>query len=164
VYGAANKFCTGPTGAAKAGQKSLLPAREPNEPTKKETFLYVLKPCFPQFQQSQLGPPLSSLSGRTVDGPDGGAADEVRVLLVHRLQLHPHLEPVHLGRGRLLLEAPAIRDGATIRVADPDPNSIRIQSGQWIRIRIQEGKNAPKKEKKIKKFHVSKCWMFSFES
>jgi hypothetical protein len=27
------------------------------------------------------------------------------------------------------------------RVADPDPNWIRIQSGQWIR--IQEGKNEP---------------------
>jgi hypothetical protein len=24
------------------------------------------------------------------------------------------------------------------RVADPDPNWIRIQSGQWIRIRIQD--------------------------
>jgi hypothetical protein len=34
---------------------------------------------------------------------------------------------------------------ARIRVADPDPNWIRIQSGQWIRIRIQEGKNYPKK-------------------
>jgi hypothetical protein len=60
------------------------------------------------------------------------------------------------------------------RVADLDPNwiriqsgqwiRIRIQSGQWIRIRIQEGKNDPQKLKKIKKFHVLKCWMFSFES
>jgi hypothetical protein len=33
-----------------------------------------------------------------------------------------------------------------------------------IRIRIQEGKNDPQKKKKIKKFHVLKCWMFSFES
>ena len=38
-----------------------------------------------------------------------------------------------------------------IRVADPDPNWIRIQSGQWIRIRIrnpvriQEGKTDPQK-------------------
>jgi hypothetical protein len=29
------------------------------------------------------------------------------------------------------------------KVADPDPNWIRIQSGQWIR--IQEGKNDPQK-------------------
>ncbi len=27
----------------------------------------------------------------------------------------------------------------------PDPDWIRIQSGQWIRIRIQEGKNYPQK-------------------
>ena len=61
----------------------------------------------PDPPQNVMDPQHSSLSGRTVDGSDGGAADEVRVLLVHRLQLHPHLEPVHLGRGRLLLEAPA---------------------------------------------------------
>jgi hypothetical protein len=29
----------------------------------------------------------------------------------------------------------------TVRVSDPDPDWIRIQSGQWIR--IQEGKNDP---------------------
>jgi hypothetical protein len=50
------------------------------------------------------------------------------------------------------------------RVADPDPDLIRIQSGQWIRIRIQEGKKYPRKKKKIKKFHVLKCLMSSFES
>jgi hypothetical protein len=33
----------------------------------------------------------------------------------------------------------------TDRVSDPDPDRIRIQSGQWIRIRIQEGKNYPQK-------------------
>jgi hypothetical protein len=34
----------------------------------------------------------------------------------------------------------------------------------WIRIWIQEDKNGPqKKEKKMKKFLVLKCWMFSFE-
>ncbi len=32
------------------------------------------------------------------------------------------------------------------RVADPDPDWIRIQSGQWIR--IQEDKNDPQKLKK----------------
>jgi hypothetical protein len=33
--------------------------------------------------------------------------------------------------------------GMVVRVADPD--WIRIQSGQWVRIRIQEGKNDPQK-------------------
>jgi hypothetical protein len=35
-----------------------------------------------------------------------------------------------------------------------DPDLIRIQSGQWIhiRIQIQEGKNDPQKYKKIKRF------------
>jgi hypothetical protein len=33
------------------------------------------------------------------------------------------------------------------RVSDPDPDWIRIQSGQWIR--NQEGKNDPQKKKKI---------------
>jgi hypothetical protein len=39
---------------------------------------------------------------------------------------------------------------------------IRIQLGLWIR--IQEGKNDPQKYKKVKKCHVLKCWMFSFEA
>jgi len=39
----------------------------------------------------------------------------------------------------------------------------RIHSGHWIRIPIQEGKNDPQKIEKMKKFHVLKCWMFSFE-
>jgi hypothetical protein len=30
----------------------------------------------------------------------------------------------------------------------------------WVLIRIQEGKNDPQK---MNKFHVLKCWMFSFE-
>jgi hypothetical protein len=30
-------------------------------------------------------------------------------------------------------------------------------------MRIQEGKNDPPKYKKLKNFHVLKCWMFSFE-
>jgi hypothetical protein len=32
-----------------------------------------------------------------------------------------------------------------------------------IRIRIQEGKNDPTKIETIEKFHVLRCWMFSFE-
>ena len=32
-----------------------------------------------------------------------------------------------------------------------------------IRIRMQVGKMAYKNREKIKKFHVLKCWMFSFE-
>ncbi len=41
---------------------------------------------------------------------------------------------------------------------------IRINLSCWIRIRIQEGKKKwPTKKKKVKKFHVLNCWMFSFE-
>ena len=50
---------------------------------------------------------------------------------------------------------------------------IRIQSGQWIRIRTrnlnpdpdpgEEGKNNLQKYKIILKFYVLKFWMFSFE-
>jgi hypothetical protein len=58
------------------------------------------------------------------------------------------------------------------RVQNPDPDWIRMQSGQWIRIRIRnpdtnpESRRAkidPKNRKNDKKFHVLKCWMFSFE-
>jgi hypothetical protein len=42
-----------------------------------------------------------------------------------------------------------------IRVSDPDPYRIRIQSGQWIP--IQEGKNYPQDKKNFLKFHVLKC-------
>ncbi len=41
---------------------------------------------------------------------------------------------------------------SSTRVADPDPHWIRILSGQWIRIRIQEGKNYPQKQKKLRIF------------
>jgi hypothetical protein len=65
--------------------------------------------------------------------------------------------------------------GVSIRVGDPDPdpNWIRIRSSQWIRIRIRNPDPNPdpggqklttKVDKKIKKFHVLKCWMFFFES
>jgi hypothetical protein len=50
---------------------------------------------------------------------------------------------------------------------------IRIQIGSGFNgvpgyvygfaIRIQEGKNDPQKYKKVRKFHVLKCWTFSFE-
>jgi hypothetical protein len=36
---------------------------------------------------------------------------------------------------------------------------ILILWGPWI----QEGKNGPQKLKKVIKFHVFKCWMFSFK-
>ena len=54
------------------------------------------------------------------------------------------------GRGHQpLRQLPGYRRGLKTRVADPDPypdpDWIRIQSGQWIRIRIQEGKNDPQK-------------------
>jgi len=35
------------------------------------------------------------------------------------------------------------------------------QAVVWIR--IQESKNDPEKYKKVNRFHLSKCWMFSFE-
>ena len=40
---------------------------------------------------------------------------------------------------------------------------IRIAYKLRIRIRVQEGKNDPKKYKKGQNFHLLKCWMFSFE-
>jgi hypothetical protein len=40
---------------------------------------------------------------------------------------------------------------------------IRINLSCWIRIRIQERKNDPQKKKKVNKFHVLNCWMFSSE-
>jgi hypothetical protein len=33
----------------------------------------------------------------------------------------------------------------------------------WIRIRVQEGKKYPEKYKRVNKFNLFKCWMFSFE-
>jgi hypothetical protein len=58
--------------------------------------------------------------------------------------------------------------------SDPDPYRIRIQSSQWILIRIrnpdpywiriQEGKMTHKNREKFKKFHVLKCLMFSLEA
>ena len=39
---------------------------------------------------------------------------------------------------------------SSVSDSDPDPDWIRIQSGQWIR----EGRNDPQKQKKVKKFHV----------
>jgi hypothetical protein len=47
----------------------------------------------------------------------------------------------------------------TSSVSDPNLDWIRIQSGQLIRIRIQQGKNKPQKYKKIE---IS-CWMFSIK-
>ncbi len=55
------------------------------------------------------------------------------------------------------------------RVADPDPDWIRIQSGHWVRIRNPDpdpgGQKWPTKVEKIIKVHVhvSKCWMAFFE-
>jgi hypothetical protein len=38
---------------------------------------------------------------------------------------------------------------------------FRILDLDWTR--IQTGKNDPQRQKKVKKFHVLMCWMFSFE-
>jgi hypothetical protein len=43
-----------------------------------------------------------------------------------------------------------------------DFKSFPTETVLWIRIRIEEGKNAPKKTK-AKQFHVLKGSMFSFE-
>jgi hypothetical protein len=37
-------------------------------------------------------------------------------------------------------------------VSDPDPYWILIQSGQWIRIRIEEGKNEQQKRNFFRNF------------
>jgi hypothetical protein len=58
----------------------------------------------------------------------------------------------------------------TITSQDRFQHSDKI-SVVWIRIgndlvgcnRIPEGKNDPRKYKKVQKFHVLKCWIFSFE-
>jgi hypothetical protein len=52
--------------------------------------------------------------------------------------------------------------GSVARVADPDPDPdlIRIQSGQWIR----RAKMTHKSRKKIYKFMFRSVWMASFES
>jgi hypothetical protein len=57
-----------------------------------------------------------------------------------------HSRPAHLT-DFLLSPSPGYLFMLKSKVADPDPdpNWIRIQSSQWIRIRIQEGKNYPQK-------------------
>jgi hypothetical protein len=44
-------------------------------------------------------------------------------------------------------------------VVDPDPHGSALDLVGWVRIRIQEGKMTHE----MNKFHVLKCWMFSFE-
>ncbi len=67
VYGEGKIYCTWPTGAAKAGQKSLVRHNEPNNPTKVEPLscvrfctLLESSPHLPQFQQSAMATPLYS--------------------------------------------------------------------------------------------------------
>ncbi len=64
-------------------------------------------------------------------------------------------------RGVIPIAAPSIF------VSVSHPYWIRIQSRQWIRIRNPDpdpgGHKWPTKVEKLKKFHVLKCWMFSFE-
>jgi hypothetical protein len=42
---------------------------------------------------------------------------------------------------------------------DPDPHGSALILVAWVRIR----NNDPQKLRKEEKFHVLKCWMFSFE-
>jgi hypothetical protein len=55
-----NILCTGPTGAAEAEQKSLVPARQAQQTNQEEGLLslYSLSPHLPQFQQSAGTTPL----------------------------------------------------------------------------------------------------------
>jgi hypothetical protein len=57
--------------------------------------------------------------------------------------------PVYIKNYQRKNENRASRIGMVNSVSDPDPEGIRIQSGQWIRIwnriRIQEGKNDTQK-------------------
>jgi hypothetical protein len=61
-----NIFCTEPTRAAKAGQKSLVPASPANQPRKSPFHMYSLSLHLLQFQQSAGATPLYSLSGHAV--------------------------------------------------------------------------------------------------
>ncbi len=49
-------------------------------------------------------------------------------------------------------------DPDSIRSVDPDPDTYS-ESGSG-----EGGQKLPRKVEKIKKFHVLKCWFFSFES
>ncbi len=52
----------------------------------------------------------------------------------------------------------------TISLENPDPYEPALTLFSWIRFRIRIGNVDPDpKKKKVKKFHVMKCWMFSFE-
>jgi hypothetical protein len=104
------------------------------------------------------GESLSDEVDREVGAAHPQVTDEV-ARLVHAFNLHkekhrsgivplPRIPPMHNVAGIHSFEA-------VFRI------QIRILSSQWNR--IQEGKNDPEKYKKVKKFHVLKCWMFSFE-
>ena len=56
--------------------------------------------------ECSLPPVEGDVDAVVVDGADRGAADQVRVLLVHRLQLLPYHELVSLRCARLFLETP----------------------------------------------------------
>jgi hypothetical protein len=59
-------------------------------------------------------------------------------------------------------------DYTSVSDQDPDPQCFwsvwtGSESALGMPILIKEGKNVPRPPKKVKKFHVFKCWMFSFE-
>jgi hypothetical protein len=70
VCGEEKVFCTGLTRAAKAGQKVFCTATASpmNQPWKDPFHLYSLSPHSPLCHTNQQGPPLSSLSGRCMQG------------------------------------------------------------------------------------------------
>jgi hypothetical protein len=57
---------------------------------------------------------------------------------------------------------------AATSILNPDPHVTPLIVVFWIRIRIWSQRATcvtcmPRKSRKINKFHVLKCWMFSFE-
>jgi hypothetical protein len=79
-----------------------------------------------------------------------GAVGQLRTSLTHGVVL-----ALLSGKNKYLKagsESGSVLDRDSIRSVDPDPYP---DSG---------GQKLPKKEEKIKKFHVLKSWMFSFES
>jgi hypothetical protein len=88
-----------------------------------------------------------------------GTAGPAMLMLIYEFLLEPEIP---LQKAVLWIR---------IRIRDPDPYWIRIQSDHWIRIRIRNLNTDPdpdpgwqKWPTKVEKIHVLKCWMASFVS
>ncbi len=89
--------------------------------------------------------PISSLRHSILIPPEEGE------LKIRRLPCREH-SPKKKKMGQ--------KNSVRTRVSDPDPDWIRIQSGQWIR----RAKMTHKSRKKLVKVYVLKCWIASCES